>query len=215
MKKLDTTVRIELKMPCLYREDLEEIESTIIGASNQTELKIRTDKFEYDRVSEIAPKDQPAKQVRISSSKPFIQLSFSKTSAEIYGSGEDAVRVTGVIKPLADIIRKRERKINWINSRIGPFYSLILTLAFLNAFGPIKTKWFDQLTRQQLIIVLISMLILMAVGFRDSFFSYSLVSFDLRSKKTNWLARNKDQILLGLVNTIISGVVGYFIGTSK
>jgi hypothetical protein len=216
MKKLDTTIRIKFKMPSLYREDLEEIESTIKAIPNQSGLKIRTGNFEYDQFSEIADEDRSVKEVVISSNEPYINLSLNKASAEIYGSGKDAAQITGVVKLIADIVKKRERKIRWANSQISPsFYSFILTSALLSALSPIKAKWFDRLTHQQLIILIVFTLILIVTGLRDSFFFYSSANFTFRSKKVNWLTRNKDQILVSLINTIVSGVIGYFIGTSR
>lgn len=210
MKKLDTTIRIKFKMPSLYREDLEEIETTIKAIPNQSGLKIRTGNFEYDQISEIANEDRSVKEIVISSNEPYINISLNKVSAEIYGSGKDTVQITGVVKLIADIIKKRERKIRWVHSQISPIlYSFILTSTL------IKAEWLDRLTRQQLIMLIVFTFILIVIGLRDSLFSYSSVNFTVRSKKINWITRNKDQILVGLINTIVSGVIGYFVGTSK
>lgn len=211
MRKKTQDFSQNFKMPHLFREDLESIENTIKELSPR-EYKFETKDFEYKTIQEIPGDINAVNDFHIQTYDPYIGLDFSKSNARIYSS-DDNIKVIGVVKKIADVVSKRERRFFWYISKLACWFAPAF---FFIPFSLILIMFFNHVFYKGLIskaLVFISGLVplLAAIwwiaGYRLDFYNFSLIEFAYRKNKSNLFIRNKDQIIVGIIVAIITVVL--------
>lgn len=203
---------MKFKMPSLYREDLKKIEEIFFEIPDRRNYKLEVNGFEYVSVDEIPVDSTTTNKINISTYNPYIHISLKQFEAEVYGSGDNATQLVGMITRIATILRKRERKFHWFNARIlimifpGIFLNLLVS-----SIDSIKTNIHSTETIIT-IFILVILLIFIMIGVRDSMFKFSKIHFSTKSSTVNWFTKNRDQIIFQIIGAVFAGFVGYMLG---
>jgi len=202
MKKEKRGFRQIFKMPHLFREDLEAIENILKDLSPE-KYRLETGDAEYNIIEEVK------ENIRITdlsfhTYNPYIYLNFGESGSYIY-TDSDSLEVLGAIKKIADIISRRERKFLWYMVRLAPlllviFAPLLTLLILLREEGINISNVF-------LIFVAISLGLWPVVAYYIGFNRFSIVEFVYKKDRVNFFIRNKDQLLLIIIGTIIGSLI--------
>jgi hypothetical protein len=202
MKKEKRGFRQIFKMPHLFREDLEAIEN-ILKELSPKEYGLETEDAEYDTIKDV---EENLKITNLSfhTYNPYIYLNFGESGAYI-SADSDSLEVLGTIKKIADIISRRERKFLWYMVRLAPlllviFAPLLTLLILLREEGINISNVF-------LIFVAISLGLWPVVAYYIGFNRFSIVEFVYKKDRVNFFIRNKDQLLLIIIGTIIGSLI--------
>jgi len=202
MKKEKRGFRQIFKMPHLFREDLEAIEN-ILKELSPKEYGLETEDAEYDTIKDV---EENLKITNLSfhTYNPYIYLNFGESGAYI-SADSDSLEVLGTIKKIADIISRRERKFLWYMVRLAPlllviFAPLLTLLILLREEGINISNVF-------LIFVAISLGLWPVVAYYIGFYRFSIVEFVYKKDRVNFFIRNKDQLLLIIIGTIIGSLI--------
>ena len=200
MKKKIQTYSQNFKMPCLFREDLENIEEIIKKELNPGEYKLDLGSFEYQEVKEILENIDPINELHIQTSSPCISIDFTKFSSRIY-VGDDDIKTVGAVKKITDIILKKERRWLWRFSKSAEwlppllFFSIIQLLAWDSARA---SSWFI------IVIILILLVIWWIIGYQSSLKKFSIIEFGYKKNKSNFFIKNKDTIIVNIIVALTS-----------
>lgn len=204
MKKKSKNYSQNFKMPHLFREDLEEIEN-VLKELTIREYKVETKDFEYKTVQEIPISNDPVNDFHIHAYDPYISLDLNNFSARIYASDDD-IKTIGIVKKITDIISKRERKSLWYLSNLSTWLAPIFFIVPPQIWAKLDEKKIqpNKIWLVILAIVFVLSVIWWTIGYLASLKKYSLIEFTYKKNKTNFLTRNKDQIVVGIIVAIIS-----------
>ena len=197
MEKKTQSFRQDFKMPHLFREDLETIE-TIIKDLPAQKFKFETIDFEYETVQEISRDTETVNDFRIDVRDPDIQLNFTNSSAEIYASNDD-IKTRGIVGKIIDIISKRERKYLWYFWKLTDWLPLVFIFSTLLLLL--------QNLRLFFLFFFFVVSIACVIAVYRSLHSFSIIEFDYKKNRVNYFVRNKDQIILLLIGTVFGVVV--------
>lgn len=203
MKRKNQTFNKELKMPRLFREDLEFIEKIIKEELQPREYKIETREYEYETVDLIPRDHETVTELHIQTYTPYISIDFNRYSARVYAADDD-LKTTGALTKIIEILIKKERKISYWSQEIAIYLTPFL---FGALFTFIITRKIE-LTRHWLaigIFILILVVVWWAVSFY-SMFRFSEINFFTSKKRQNFLQRNKDQIILLIIGAFAGAV---------
>ncbi|MBU1130990.1 hypothetical protein KJ840_02555 [Patescibacteria group bacterium] len=209
MKKKIQPFSRDLKMPRLYRDDLESIEKIIKDKLKPREYKLETKDFEYDELGTIPKNNTPITDFHIQTHSPYISIDFNRFSAQIY-AGDDDLNTTGALFKINDILSKKERKVLFWSQKIAVWLAPILFIAPIQALteiGEIKSvkHW-----------VALGMAFIAAiwwiVSFHSSMHRFSVITLVSFEEKPGFIRRNKDQIIIGFVVGIPVAIVSFLFG---
>jgi len=203
MKKKPHNLSQHYKMPHMFRDDLEYIES-IIKSQSPTEYKLESKDYEYKSIKEI-PQDEIINNFHIQVYDPYLSLDFKENSANIYAS-DDNIKITGVVKKISDIISKRERKLLWYLSTSSTWFAPGIFLIAIQLLTKISEKGIN-INRNWIIIIYLILILLVIwwiIGFNSSIKKFSVIEFSYRKNKSNFFIRNKDQIIVGTIVAVIT-----------
>lgn len=210
MKKKVQTFSKDLKMPQLYRNDLEAIERVIKEELKPREYKLETKEYEYDSL-ELIPEDaEPVTDFRIQTSGPYISVELNRFSARVY-AGNDDINTTGALTKILGILSKRERKVLFWSQKIAMLFAPIL---FAVSMPTLTTT--NEITSVMHWIVAISVPLIAVfwwlVSVYSSMYKFSTITFISSKKSPGFIKRNRDQILVGLIVGIPVAIVGFILG---
>lgn len=209
MKKKTQSFKQDFKMPHLYREDLEEIEAVMKIISPRL-YKLETKDFEYTSIQDI-PKDAlTVSNFHIQTLDPYISIDFENFSSRIYSNDEDDIKTLGAIHKITGIIEKRERRSLWRSSKLSTFLAPVVILSpFL-----LMEFYSKEIIKSNavLFVILISVALIMGtvwfvIGYRATLKNYSVIEFTCKKNIPNFFARNKDQIIVGIIVAIMTVVL--------
>lgn len=209
MKKKVQIFYKDLKMPHLFREDLENIENVIKQELSPNRYKLESESFEYTGMSEIKDKVKETTEFRIESHAPDVIIVFTRKKASIHAH-DDSVETMGAIKKVLDIVTKGERRFLFYSSHIGYLIAPILIIfSSLILYRPYIIG--DLLETTHLILILLFSIIWFVIIVYVVENQFSLVEFTYKEDKSNFLSRNKDQLFLGILIAIASFLLGKFL----
>jgi len=196
--------RQDFKMPHLFREDLEKLEA-IIKELSPREYRFETKDFECKVIQEIPQDAERLNDFHIQTHNPYISLDFNKNSAYIYSS-DNTIKIMGAIKKIIDVVAKRERKFLWYLSNLATWLAPIFlwTPLYLTMFLEKETIKPNKILILASISIALLAFIWWIAGYRISLHNFSVVEFRYRKDKLNFLTRNKDQIIIGVIVTIFT-----------
>lgn len=203
MKKINQTFRKKLKMPYLFREDLEAIEKIIKIELKPQEYKLSTKEYEYDNVESIPKNFELINEFHIKTDYPYISIDFYGHDAQIYAGDDNVITVGAVIK-IIKIISKRERKILWYCCMLS---SLILLPLY---FFLLISQYYDKNRITIILFLLWSLLMIIwmvIIIFYINMYRFSVINFNYSKENPNFIKRNKDQIILIIFGAMFGAIV--------
>lgn len=204
MKQISKSIRKDFKMPLIYLDDLEAIEEVLKGNSVR-DFKIKTSDFEYDSVSEINSNQKHTNELSISARDPYISVDFNKYSTYLYAS-ESETKTVGIVTKIAEIIKKRERKLRWFSAKIsvwlaGPLFVIAFgILVKVREKGVEEVRWIGP-------VILALIIIWWALDYRHSLHLFSDIAFIRRDEQKSFFVRKKDEIILVIITVILTSVL--------
>jgi len=194
----------------LYLDDLEQIVSILKVESN--EVKIETDEYKYESLEElVGNRKETIYELKLGSGRSVwspVKLSLDKYFVELFIS-EDEPRLRGLFEKIKEILVKRERVYRRL---VSPIFSLIfsvfsLTIIIVNKFlYPLPLiilpfLYFIIIPSATTISLIIVVWLNMEKG------KYSIIVLKHRSDQVSFWKRNKDQVLLLIIGTVIGAVI--------
>ena len=218
MRKINQAWEKQYNPLKLFKEDIEKIISIITTGLKEintpegweNKLDIRTDKFELDNLSELSEiKEKFLRELSILVGDEHIQLKLGRTTAHLRIKDEENTTLMGIGNRIDAILRMRERSFKFLHSFSGRLL-VTLSAAFVSGFG----YGLKSFSRTPLPILLFATGITISVMIPV----YTLYTATHRSTiemvysygKRNFFIRNKDNILVGVIVSIISIILGVF-----
>lgn len=200
MKRKTQSFRKELKMPRLFRDDLNAIEKVIKEELKPESYKLETKEYEYEAVESIPKDTGTTTEFNIETRSPYISIDFHRSRADIYTSDDNLI-TTGAVAKILNILAKKERKILFWFQQVAIWIAPILFGTFIaRAISRSAERW---------IFLAISLLagIWWIFSFYNSMYKFSVINFILPNENPGFIKRNKDQIILLIIGTIFGCLV--------
>ncbi len=212
MEKLKQTYYKKYPHIRLYLDDIQEIHKLFLNTFSKCE--ITAEGYKLNDFSEILQlnKAQVTELKMVSTTTDYeliVEFSISTGGVHFSVSDDDALEGLGVGKKIDEIISKRHATFHnildswWFPIVPGPLFAIGIFLLFYSHVGLV------------LLALCVAIWILILLDATRSYPKYhSLVYLVSRHDKTGFFQRHKDQILLHLLNSIITGLIGLCIGYS-
>ena len=183
----------------MFLDDIQAIYNIL--KNNCSSVTIKTDKYEISDIAQL--KDIGANEIHTISfecEEPYISIDLQPSHGRLYIS-EDSTINRGILSQIEDILNKCERKIIRIFNSL-PF-AILVGLLFGAVIGVILKfeGWLAVVLFISLVIIGISLIL---KSYRLSLHQHSTIILSERLERANFLKRNKDQIIVGLIIAIIS-----------
>ena len=201
MKQISKTIRKDFKMPLIFRDDLEAIEK-ILKDNQSRDFKIKTSDFEFDSVAEIDVKTKSRNEVSILSYGPYISIDFNKHSTYLHASDSE-IRTIGIVSKIEEIIKKRERKLRWLSSKLSVWFAGPIFVVAFEVVTKLKERGFQE-SRWYGLVILLLIIIWWVRDFRHSLHSFSEVIFMTQDDQKSFFIRKKDEIILVVITVILT-----------
>src|SRR3989344_2626885 len=207
MKKKKQNFNENLKMPHLFREDLENIEKIIKEELKPNDYKLESESCEYQEVNEILNNENSLNQFLIQTHLPDITINFTKKNASVYADDDD-IKTTGAIKKIIDVLHRRERKFLWYSSKFGQIFAFTILAFSVLSFFPVS--FFNLEWEYGTIIAILSTIWIATILLVEEY-KFSVIEFTHKKRRSNFFSRNKDQIGVNIIVAILSFFVGLFL----
>ncbi|MBP9702832.1 hypothetical protein KBD69_04035 [Candidatus Woesebacteria bacterium] len=205
-KPIGPSFEKEFKTPCLYLDDLQEIENIFLIELKAKYYDIRTDNYKYNSFKEISTDYKGSiSELRIGSFTPDIRISLTQSSAGITCNDHELESI-GAAGKIYEIIRRRERRVYWF--WFERLYYLLLASPLLPYVNIFLYKWLAYA-----IILLIGIIAISLFMRLTNMYKASKIVLLYTRDKENFFSRNKDQIMLVILGTIF-GVLGTIVTTT-
>ncbi|MCA9346871.1 hypothetical protein KC960_05270 [Candidatus Saccharibacteria bacterium] len=205
MKKKIKSYSRELRMPRLFMDDLEEVESIIITELRPREYRIETDDYEYNKLNEIKERNDPITNLHIKTYDPYISIDLNRFSSRIYAS-EDSLSTLGAITKITKILESKERMLlyksqNWATWTAGPLTVIPLVILY-------NLENVTQLSKWGLLMIAMLSIVWWVASFYLSMYRYSIIFLTSKKDRPGFIKRNKDQIIVGVIIALFSFLIG-------
>lgn len=205
-KTIGTYFSQYFKMPYLYRDDLEAIESEIREKLKPKKYHLACNGFEYDRLEEI-PRDTIRTGVLvIYTHSPCLRLKFARSWTELY-SGDEGTGIDDAVRRIAAIVAKAERRWLWgfckFSAWLAPligFGSLAVGIGLI-ALGVLPIR---SLYLLAWLLMLVS--IWWAVGYRYCVHSFSGIDFQRARGRVSMWKHHRNSFLVFLAGVTLGGI---------
>jgi hypothetical protein len=209
MKRINKSLSTEYPTVKLFLEDLIAIESILKESAENFE--IATDDYTFTSVDELKNKykNEKLSSIKISTRTPYINIVLNKTWVRLY-CGSEEISTTGIYYKLDKILSAKVRKPRFLYS----YY--IIWIGNILLFASIPSYFLPKKINPQILLIggvlsLIWFIWILWFSYIRLFRS-SDISLIKKVDLRNFFSRNKDQIIVGLINGIIGAVIG-IIGT--
>jgi len=169
-------------------------------------IVIVADGFKLDDFSELNKiKKQEIVNFKITAYDPHLYVNLSESSATIYISDENDIRLRGLLEQIEGILSERRSPLRFI---FGPW--MLVVYAFLLLFLTIWPFIFKEYKTQGLILLFLiqlSAVLLLIWGRRTDTKKHSLIFLEDHSSAPTFFKRNKDSILLAILSGGIGGII--------
>ncbi|MFA5014967.1 MAG: hypothetical protein WC549_05445 [Actinomycetota bacterium] len=210
MKRLRESIRIEIKCPYIYLNDIKQILEIFNENKINDEVIISSNGYVYDNLTELVENNKIINNLEIKSYRPYISIDFSKNGSYIYSNENDTFS-RGVISQIFDLLKKRQRK---FLSFIEKFYFIPVVLF------PTSTLIAGLFLKKDNLMYLIS-IVLYSVGFIFLIWLiasniignkyYSTINLSEISKASNFFTRNRDAIIINFIIGLLLFVFGIIV----
>lgn len=205
----ETSIRII--MPCvrIYHDDIKEIVDILSGLGPKSTINLEANKksFEFNEIKLLNTNLLKLLKITVKfDAYEYLTIEFSKHNIWIYCS-QNTTQAHGVIRRIENLLKSRRRLLSWVSSHYIPTIILYLSAIAVvtigvgdvfNFFHP--SAW---ITRSLLIVFFAS-------WYFDSCYG-NVIFLQPKSSYKNMFVRNKDQLLIGIVSSIVSGIIGFFL----
>lgn len=208
MKK--NNLLIKFRPARLFLEDLQEIENISKELSIFKSIEISILDHEFSSFSEVKDEYKECNEILIIIKKQnysSINITFSKYNNSIADYDPD-LETRGIIQKIYEVIVKREKN-NSIN-----FIKAIEQLKWIGLAGIISSFFFS-FNKTRLIIACLSSLLYLFSGIPLLFPLRSEIIFISRKKRSSFWERNKDQLIVNGIVSILSLFVGFLLAKIK
>jgi len=130
IRSLGTYFSRYFKMPAISRQDLLEIEKTILSDLHPERYHLACQGFVYDRVDDIPTNVGTAFALVLYTHTPCLRLKFTRSWAELYCEDNNA-DLDPIIQRVAEMVSRRERPILWRLSRMAIWVAPVIGLGGL------------------------------------------------------------------------------------
>lgn len=198
-------------MPHVYLEDIVAIDR-ILKEVSELDTKFTTSDYEFSNIDELKSHVGGAVIHNLDLDSPWndksdVRIRLYESGAYVHGS-DKTLASEGAYKKVCDILKHRQRPIlwvltSWVSNIVAPALfgsSIVLMLVLLRLYGPLAGFG---VFAAGLIILLLSFL-----SYRQSDKKFSAVELVNKSEKQSFLKRNKDQIIVGILVSLVSLVAG-------
>lgn len=191
----------------LYKEDIEEL--TDLFMKNFNKIKIEANEYLLKDISEInnLNKDEiyDFSLSGYDEDSPFyrIWLNITKRTINLYLMDRENIHYLGIVSKIDNIIEKRIRLSNIVNSRwiIYAFLFIFITFSYLiNKFIKINDKFS--------IAIIVPLLFILLLYLLDKMICYNIIFLKYYKDSPDFFKRNRDNIIVGIICAIIGTVIG-------
>lgn len=201
--------KIEFMPPAvLYLEDLQRIDTILQRAADSGDVKIRVmvDRVGYDleNLEELENemfRDRKLNSMNFDIGEPSVRVSLLPDRLSIYLS-EETTKSLGIMTAVKEIIEPRTRRLYWLQHKAVFVITSILIcvgLPFLLAMMKLSL-WYSL---SCIPFVIIPWYAVLDKGGGEYFFDYATIYPRRRALSPSFLARNKDNLLMLAIVTII------------
>ena len=205
VRKVRNSLSRTIKSVTIYREDIEKIEQ-IASDLSAKKFTICFGEFEYDSLKEIPENFPDLHKLKINFSTPYMSVEFDGLGARIYSTNEN-LEAMGAFESIVKIIERRSNKYRqtliYATKIIGVSLFIVSVVVSINFL--IKGRY-SLASLMCILVFLIGYLIY--YSYQHDIYKNSTVVFSNSSSRPSFIARYKDQIVVGLIIAIIGTVVG-------
>jgi len=203
MERLDPSISKEYLPLILYLEDLSNIVQVLGDAGKSP--KISTTEYSFESVAELQKQygSGDLTALRIESNSPHLSIEMTCMAARLY-VGSSQPEAAGLMWKINAILLRCRRRGSWLYSLPGS----VGVGALLGSSIPILFLW-DALAGLTAVLV---WGFWMAWSFRITRRRYCLIILRPRSEVAGFVRRNKDQLVLAIIATVLGAILGV-IGT--
>lgn len=199
MKKVYKSARKKLGYPHLYLEDIEKIVEFLGG-----NYKIESSNYEYENIEDLKSRYLKVSDLTLRSSSPYISVSFSSSSADVYIS-DDNEESLGKMQKIIEIVTKRDRKVLKVVNGLLSYGSASLFLPSI--FLMLKQNNISLILGIGLF--LISVMLSISFFSKGTIFSHSITELNYYKDRTPIFDRSTVLWLLGTIIAIGLSVIGW------
>lgn len=211
MKKVSRAFSKSLDSRKIYRDDIVYIEDIIKNQLKFSGFKIIVDDYQFDSIDDIPEDTSPSSMVEIygKSSGPqynSLRVEVQKNYIWIYVSNSDSLDTKGAVNEIVQRLNQRRNIAIETVGKFSAFLAPILIGAMVGLSNIISRKDFLKSTSPIiLLIALVLILLIITCGWWWAFKRTSKVYFE--KKHTGFIKRNKDQITVGIIVSIITVIL--------
>lgn len=167
--------------------------------------EVWSDEYEADSIEDFSLSDKKyLTYLYMHTEKPNIKLEFSREGVDI-NSYNATLSTAGIISKIEAIINKKRSYFRYIRQPNLMFIALI-SMFIVPPFIP-KV---DKISIILSLLFILSCIFLCIIGV--SSISDNSTIYSIKKDNPSFLAQNKDKIILQIINSFISGVVGFILG---
>lgn len=205
MRKLKKSITKKLPPVKLYLDDLESIYDILKQKAKGVD--ITTEDYAVEDVKQL--KNLETKKIHylsIKCSDPYVTMEFYPGWVKIY-FGEDSTYNRGILSEIEDVLSKRKVFLGSFLASSWAFFlnGVLIGGSFSAMIGMSKTYTWLFLALELIFILLMIFL------WRFTFRGYSTIVLLERKEELSFWARNRDQILVGIIAALVSSLVTIFV----
>lgn len=202
MKRKSKSISKQYLAIKIYLEDLESIERILKNSAKK--FKVETDEYEFTSIAELKNQYKNTKPINltISAWEPYIYIELNKLYVRLYCDSDDTSS-SGIYYRLDKILSSATRKPNFFYTYKSVFVISLFSLipnSLINKIHP------QALTLWKTLFILWFILVLRMLYIRG--FNSSDINLVNKDAIQDFFSRNKDQIIVGLLNGAIGAILG-------
>lgn len=198
MKKINESLSKEYLPLLICRDDLEDIASHLGAAQN---VKYESEGFEYDSITELVKNSRSEfpKSISIKTNNPYTTIELDYWRATLYVDSRDLTAI-GLFHQLDTILTRCRRFGSWFYSY---YFIWLLNLIIWFTPGTILRGYSEVKTSIETILIgWISFVVYIRLR------KQCLISLVSRRENKNFWLRNKDQLVVAILATIVGAILG-------
>lgn len=205
MKQIRKSWEKRYKSLKLFKDDIEKIINIITTEFTETERTIVIDEFELNKLEELSEINKDVvNNFKIFVATASLQLNLDCSCAYLIVDNENDTRLVGIASRIDEVLQKRQRFIGFAYGWIG--------VALIGQIGFFLTNAFLTATIVSVSLAVASLIICFVTIMSWSYIirHVSTIHMCYSYKKSNFFKRNKDRILVGVIVSIVSLILGIF-----
>lgn len=201
MERIPQPIRVKLRFPHLYKEDILRVESILKKEDNDGFFVVVDKEYKYKSVEEASRHKKSARFLGISIGTPFIFLVLSPSEAYIHANS-DSTKERGVVNEIQEVVKQGEQNILW-------FVCVYLPIVFGIILGWIIGTSFSQANYK---LAGLSLVAFIGYNVFTIYFGNKKFSTVRFLDKENFFEKNKDELMRDIIKIILGAVIGFVFG---